>query len=198
MQLFPHTETCQISRLAADLFRISRALSRRRRLAHAAIHGLLLSQPRRLIDHRPRSQTSMTQRRRRWKLKRRRLRLGSETCMVSGGRAHWQYTLIKQSTVAMPCYRAAASGMQPDRTESRSTDWRVFSAKFLFAWPTTCILVLDTNLLASLLLSCIIMSPLRRHNYIRLLHGKIGILGVFFGHSSVHRGRTHTVLKWNM
>jgi len=29
--------------------------------------------------------------------------------------------------------------------------------------------------------------------YIRLLHGKIGILGGFFGPSSVHRGRTHIV-----
>ena len=30
--------------------------------------------------------------------------------------------------------------------------------------------------------------------YIRLLHGKIGILEGFFGPSSVHRGRTHIVL----
>jgi len=30
--------------------------------------------------------------------------------------------------------------------------------------------------------------------YIRLLHGKIGILEWFFGPSSVHRGRTHIVL----
>ena len=30
--------------------------------------------------------------------------------------------------------------------------------------------------------------------YIRLLHGKIGIFGGFFGPSSVHRGRTHIVL----
>ena len=30
--------------------------------------------------------------------------------------------------------------------------------------------------------------------YIRLLHGKIGILVGFFGPSSVHRGRTHIVL----
>ena len=30
--------------------------------------------------------------------------------------------------------------------------------------------------------------------YIRLLHGKIGILEGFFGPSSVHRGRTHVVL----
>ena len=30
--------------------------------------------------------------------------------------------------------------------------------------------------------------------YIRLLHGKIGILAGFFGPSSVHRGRTHVVL----
>ena len=30
--------------------------------------------------------------------------------------------------------------------------------------------------------------------YIRLLHGKIGFLGVFFGLSSVKRGRTHIVL----
>ena len=29
--------------------------------------------------------------------------------------------------------------------------------------------------------------------YIRLLHGKIGILEGFFGPSSVHRGRTHIV-----
>ena len=34
--------------------------------------------------------------------------------------------------------------------------------------------------------------------YIRLLHGKIGIFGGFFGPSSVHRGRTHIVLGWNM
>ena len=30
--------------------------------------------------------------------------------------------------------------------------------------------------------------------YIRLLHGKIGILEGFFGPSSVQRGRTHIVL----
>ena len=30
--------------------------------------------------------------------------------------------------------------------------------------------------------------------YIRLLHGKIGILEEFFGSSSIHRGRTHIVL----
>ena len=30
--------------------------------------------------------------------------------------------------------------------------------------------------------------------YIRLLHGKIGILEGFFGPSSVHRARTHIVL----
>ena len=30
--------------------------------------------------------------------------------------------------------------------------------------------------------------------YIRLLHGKIGILEGFFGPSSVHRGRTHIML----
>ena len=30
--------------------------------------------------------------------------------------------------------------------------------------------------------------------YIRLLHGKIGILEGFFGPNSVHRGRTHIVL----
>ena len=30
--------------------------------------------------------------------------------------------------------------------------------------------------------------------YIRLLHGKIGILEGFFGPSSVHRGQTHIVL----
>jgi len=30
--------------------------------------------------------------------------------------------------------------------------------------------------------------------YIRLLHGKIGILEGFFGPSSVHKGRTHIVL----
>ena len=30
--------------------------------------------------------------------------------------------------------------------------------------------------------------------YIRLLHGKIGILEGFFGPSSVHMGRTHIVL----
>ena len=30
--------------------------------------------------------------------------------------------------------------------------------------------------------------------YIRLLHGKIGILEGFYGPSSVHRGRTHIVL----
>ena len=30
--------------------------------------------------------------------------------------------------------------------------------------------------------------------YIRLLHGKIGFLGVFFGPSSVKRGQTHIVL----
>jgi len=30
--------------------------------------------------------------------------------------------------------------------------------------------------------------------YIRLFHGKIGILEGFFGPSSVHRGRTHIVL----
>jgi len=34
--------------------------------------------------------------------------------------------------------------------------------------------------------------------YIRLLHGKIGFLEGFFGPSSVHRGRTHIVLGWNM
>jgi len=34
--------------------------------------------------------------------------------------------------------------------------------------------------------------------YIRLLHGKIGILWGFFGPSSVHIGRTHIVLGWNM
>jgi len=34
--------------------------------------------------------------------------------------------------------------------------------------------------------------------YIRLLHGKISILEGFFGPSSVHRGRTHIVLRWNM
>ena len=32
----------------------------------------------------------------------------------------------------------------------------------------------------------------------RLLHGKIGILEGFFGPSSVHGGRTHIVLGWNM
>jgi len=31
--------------------------------------------------------------------------------------------------------------------------------------------------------------------YIRLLHGKIGILEGFFGPSSVHRGRTHIVFR---
>jgi len=31
--------------------------------------------------------------------------------------------------------------------------------------------------------------------YIRLLHGKIGILEGFFGPSSVHRGWTHIVLR---
>ena len=31
--------------------------------------------------------------------------------------------------------------------------------------------------------------------YIRLLHGKIGILEGFFGPSSVHRGRTHIVFE---
>ena len=31
--------------------------------------------------------------------------------------------------------------------------------------------------------------------YIRLLHGKIGIFWGFFGPSSVHRGRTHIVLR---
>ena len=30
--------------------------------------------------------------------------------------------------------------------------------------------------------------------YIRLLHGKIGLFGFFFGPSSVKRGRTHIVL----
>jgi len=34
--------------------------------------------------------------------------------------------------------------------------------------------------------------------YIRLFHGKIGILEGFFGPISVHRGRTHIVLGWNM
>ena len=34
--------------------------------------------------------------------------------------------------------------------------------------------------------------------YIRLLHGKIGILEGFFGPSSVHRGRTHIVFGRNM
>jgi len=34
--------------------------------------------------------------------------------------------------------------------------------------------------------------------YIRLLHGKIGILEGFFGPSSVHRGPTHIVLGRNM
>ena len=41
------------------------------------------------------------------------------------------------------------------------------------------------------------MSPLRRHN-VRLLHGKIGFFGGFFGPSSVKRGRTHIVLGYNM
>ena len=34
--------------------------------------------------------------------------------------------------------------------------------------------------------------------YIRLLHGKIGIFGGFFGPISVQRGRTHIVLGRNM
>ena len=34
--------------------------------------------------------------------------------------------------------------------------------------------------------------------YIRLLHGKMGFFGGFFGPSSVKRGRTHIVLGWNM
>jgi len=34
--------------------------------------------------------------------------------------------------------------------------------------------------------------------YIRLLHGKIGLFGGFFGPSSVKRGRTHIVLGRNM
>jgi len=34
--------------------------------------------------------------------------------------------------------------------------------------------------------------------YIRLLHGKMGFFGGFFGPSSVKWGRTHIVLGWNM
>ena len=45
------------------------------------------------------------------------------------------------------------------------------------------------------LLFTFFMSPL---GDMFLLHGKIGILEGFFGPSSVHRGRTHIVLGWNM
>ena len=65
------------------------------------------------------------------------------------------------------------------------------------------LVIMDTQI------NVLFMSPLRRHKknidkksicheaneymYIRLLHGKIGFL-VFFGPSSVNRGRTHIVL----
>ena len=46
--------------------------------------------------------------------------------------------------------------------------------------------------------NAVIIYVAAKATYIRLLHGKIGILDGFFGPSSVHRGRTHIVLGRNM
>jgi len=44
-------------------------------------------------------------------------------------------------------------------------------------------------------LLCFLYYIAAKATYIRLLHGKVGFLGGFFGPSSVKRGRTHIVLR---
>jgi len=107
----------------ADLFRIriSRALSRHRRL-----HTLrfctrmicLLSQPLQLIDHRQTDQAHLdhcTHRRRRWKLKRRCLRLWSQIfgfCAARGCTRLQADCSDKTIVSAMPGYHGPATGRE--------------------------------------------------------------------------------------
>ena len=47
---------------------------------------------------------------------------------------------------------------------------------------------------AVVVVNVVVVYVAAKATYIRLLHGKIGILEGFFGPSSVHRGRAHIVL----
>ena len=56
----------------------------------------------------------------------------------------------------------------------------------------TLLYMLYRHLTLNIILNIIYVAA--KATYIRLLHGKIGILEEFFVPSSVHRGRTHIVL----